>query len=175
MWHLTIIKTIIAKQPDLLSQKRKVNGKSFSGGNIRDMEDNIKQILRYKRKYIILHLGTNDALNFPQHEILYKIRSWVWGGNFWSIPYIKENCHNSRTSDNIDTKIGQVTKIDKRNKTASKKYDGDVMLVNFDVIAIFSIYDQFGEIQKPDSGHTVCTIYIFINSNLLSYKNWKQK
>ena len=49
------------------------------------------------------------------------------------------------------------------------------MSVNFDVIAIFSIYDQFGAIQKPDSGHTVCTIYIFINSNLLSYKNWKQK
>ena len=33
---------------------------------------------------------------------------------------IKENCHNSRTSDNIDMKRGPVTKLDKRNKTASK-------------------------------------------------------
>ena len=29
---------------------------------------------------------------------------------------IKENCHNSRTSDDTDKKLGPVTKIDKRNK-----------------------------------------------------------
>ena len=34
---------------------------------------------------------------------------------------IKENCHNSRTSDNIDMKLGPVIKIDKRNRTTSKK------------------------------------------------------
>ena len=34
---------------------------------------------------------------------------------------IKENCHNSRTSDDIDMKLGPVTKVDIRNKTASKK------------------------------------------------------
>ena len=45
---------------------------------------------------------------------------------------------------------------------------------NCDVIAIFPIYNQFGAIWKPDSGGIVCKIYIFINSNLLSYKNWKQ-
>ena len=32
---------------------------------------------------------------------------------------IKENCHNSRTSD--DMKLGPVTKLNKRNKTTSKK------------------------------------------------------
>ena len=42
---------------------------------------------------------------------------------------------------------------------------------NFDVIAIFSIYGQFRAIRKPDSGCIVCKTYIFINSNLLSYKN----
>ena len=36
------------------------------------------------------------------------------------------------------------------------------------------IYGQFGAIRNPDSGCTVCKLYIFINSNLLSYKNWKQ-
>ena len=34
---------------------------------------------------------------------------------------IKENCHNSRTSGDIDIKLGPVTKRDKRNKTTSKK------------------------------------------------------
>ena len=45
---------------------------------------------------------------------------------------------------------------------------------NGDVIAIFPIYNQFGAIRKPDSGRIVCKIYIFINRNLLSYKNGKQ-
>ena len=33
---------------------------------------------------------------------------------------IKVNCQNSRTSDDIDMKLGPVTKPDKRNKTTSK-------------------------------------------------------
>ena len=33
---------------------------------------------------------------------------------------MKENCHNCRTSDDIDMKLGRVTKLDKRNKTTSK-------------------------------------------------------
>ena len=33
---------------------------------------------------------------------------------------IKENCHNSRTSDDIDMKFGHVTKLDKTNKIMSK-------------------------------------------------------
>ena len=44
------------------------------------------------------------------------------------------------------------------------------MLENFDFIAIFPIYGQSGAIWKPDSGRIVCKIYIFINSNLFSYK-----
>ena len=34
---------------------------------------------------------------------------------------IKENCHNSRTSDSIDKKLGPVTKLDKKNKKTPKK------------------------------------------------------
>ena len=34
---------------------------------------------------------------------------------------IKQNCHNSRTSDEIDMKLGPVTKLYKGNKTTSKK------------------------------------------------------
>ena len=47
-------------------------------------------------------------------------------------------------------KLGPVTKLDKRNKTTSKKFDDDVMSENCDVIVIFSIYDQFGVI--PEAG-----------------------
>ena len=40
---------------------------------------------------------------------------------------IKVNCYNSRTSDDIDIKLGPVTKFDKRNKTTSKKFNDEVM------------------------------------------------
>ena len=72
-------------------------------------------------------------------------------------------------------KLGPVTKIDKINKTTSRKSEDDVISENCDVIAIFLIYGQFGAVQKPDSGCIVCKTYIFINTNFLSYKNWKPK
>ena len=70
-------------------------------------------------------------------------------------------------------KLGPVTKIDKANKTTSKKFDDDVMSGNCDFTTIFPIYGQFGAIRKPDSGRIVCKTYVLINSNLLSYKNGK--
>ena len=42
------------------------------------------------------------------------------------------------------------------------------------VIAFFLIYQKFAAIRKPDSGHMVYKSYIFINSNLLSYRTFKQ-
>ena len=68
-------------------------------------------------------------------------------------------------------KLGQVTKLDKKNKTTSKKIGDDVILENCDVIAIFPIYGQFGAILKPDSGCMVCKTYISTDTNFLSYKN----
>ena len=47
------------------------------------------------------------------------------------------------------------------------------MLARCDVIVIFPIYDQVEAIWKPNSGRMVCKTYIFIHSNLLSYKKWK--
>ena len=70
---------------------------------------------------------------------------------------IKENSHNSRTSDDTDMKLGPATKLYKKH--------------NCDVIVIFPIYCKFRAIRKPDSGQIVCKTYIFINSKLLSYKN----
>ena len=68
-------------------------------------------------------------------------------------------------------KLGQVTKFAKRNKATSKKFNNDAMSENCDVIAVFPIYYQFEAIWKPDSRRIVCKTYIFINNNLLSYKN----
>ena len=73
--------------------------------------------------------------------------------------------------NDIDMKLGPVTKLDKRNKTTSKKIDVDFMSETCDVNIIFPIYGHFGAIRKPDSGRIVCKTYIFINSKLLSYKN----
>ena len=69
-------------------------------------------------------------------------------------------------------KLGPVTKRDKKNKTASKKCDVDVMSENCDVIVIFQFFGQFGAIWRPDSGHRVYVFsYVFSKSNFLSYKN----
>ena len=68
-------------------------------------------------------------------------------------------------------KLGPVTKLDKRNKTTSKKFYDNFILENYNIIAILPMYNQFGAIWKPDSGRIVCKTCIFINSNLLSYKN----
>ena len=51
-------------------------------------------------------------------------------------------------------KLGPVTKLDKRNKTTSKKFDVDVMSENCDVIVIFRIFGQFGAVRRgriPDT------------------------
>ena len=82
---------------------------------------------------------------------------------------IKENYHNSKTSDDVRMKLGPVTKLGKRNKGTSKNIDDDVNSVNFLVILIFTIYDQFGAYRKPDFR---CLV-IFFNSNILPYNQRK--
>ena len=66
-------------------------------------------------------------------------------------------------------KLGPVTKLDKRNKTTSKKIDDDVMSKNCDVFIIFRIFGQLGAVRRPDSGHRVCKSYVCSNNNLLPY------
>ena len=60
-------------QPGPLSQKQKLKVKSFSGANLKDIHNNIKPTLRHKSEYVILHAGTNDALNLPPNDSLDKI------------------------------------------------------------------------------------------------------
>ena len=68
-------------------------------------------------------------------------------------------------------KLEPITKLNKRNKTMSKKIDNDVIWANCDAIVSFPIHGQFGAMWMPDTGRIVCKTYIFINSYLLSYKN----
>ena len=51
--------------------------------------------------------------------------------------FINENYHNSRTSHDIDIKLGPVTKLDKRNAATSKKIEADIILTNCGVIVFF--------------------------------------
>ena len=68
-------------------------------------------------------------------------------------------------------KLEPVTKLDKRNTATSINIDDYVRSANCDAIDIFLIYSQFGATRKTDFVYMVCKTYIFINSNLLSYKN----
>ena len=54
--------------------------------------------------------------------------------------FIHKNCQNSRTSHDTDMKLGQVTKLEKRNIATSKSFDYDVMLKNCDANVFFLIY-----------------------------------
>ena len=45
-----------------------------------------------------------------------------------------KNYHKSRTSHDIDMKLGPVTKLDKRNTLMLKKFDNDGRSANWDVI-----------------------------------------
>ena len=63
-------------------------------------------------------------------------------------PLIKENCHNSRATDEIHMKLGSVTKPDKRHKTMLKKFNDGIMSGNCDAIIIFPVYGQFGVTWK---------------------------
>ena len=77
--------------------------------------------------------------------------------------FITENFYNTRSSDDTDINHRPVTKLNKRNKTTSKKITNDVLSENCDVIVTFRIFGQFGAVRRADSGHRVCKIYVFIN------------
>ena len=57
-------------------------------------------------------------------------------------------------------KIGPVTKLVKKNKTRLKKFADDIMLEYCDVIVIFPIYGQLGDIRKTDSGRIVWKTFL---------------
>ena len=59
--------------------------------------------------------------------------------DFWANCY-KKSYQNSGTMDDIDINLRPVTKMGKKNTTKSKKFDDEVVSVNYDIIIVFSIY-----------------------------------
>ena len=68
---------------------------------------------------------------------------------------INQNCLNSRTSIDVEMKLGQVTKLDKRNRATSKMFDDDFMPINCDPFFISPVYGQFVKIWRQNSEHMV--------------------
>ena len=62
---------------------------------------------------------------------------------------IKRNCHNSWISDDVDMKLRQVTKLDKRNETTPKKNCNDVMLKNYDALLFFQFMANLEQSGSP--------------------------
>ena len=113
------------------------------------------------------------AIISPSLEIVGKTQTGIFSISRFMVNPYKKKCHNFRISNNVDMKLKQVTKINKRNKRTSKHFM-DYFCQQI-VTSFFSpLYGQFRVIRKPDSGCLVCKIYIFINSSFLSYKNWKK-
>ena len=53
---------------------------------------------------------------------------------------INVNCHNSRTSNDIDMKLVAVTTLEERNREILKKIYDEGMSASFDVLVVFPFY-----------------------------------
>ena len=65
--------------------------------------------------------------------------------------FINENCHNSRSSLDIDMKHGLVTKLDKRSKKTSEKFGDDVIPANCEVMVILRFMANLEQSRIPDA------------------------
>ena len=80
------------------------------------------------------------SLTCPSLLILSKTQTGI--SNFWisGQSFVREDCSNTKTDNDINMKLKPETKLDKRNTATSKKSDGDILLANCDIIVIFPIY-----------------------------------
>ena len=79
-------------------------------------------------------LGISDFLQSP--DIWQSLDGVISDFQISGQSLLKEK-ENSRTSDDIDMKLGPATKLDKENKTTLKKFDDDFMSANYDIIGFF--------------------------------------
>ena len=106
---------------------------------------------------ICAKIGIPKSLLFPDIG-----QKWEGGKSDFQISVqsiIKKNFHNFRISNDIDMRLEPVTKLDRRNKTTSKKSDNNIMSINCGVIVIYLIYSQFGAIRKSGFGSLLCKTY----------------
>ena len=61
---------------------------------------------------------------------------------------MKENCHNSRTSNDIDMKFEPVTKLDKRNKQCQK----NLMITSYrEIVTSLSFFLFLANLEQSES------------------------
>ena len=79
--------------------------------------------------------------NLPQPaDIRQKVEGSIYDFQISAQSLMKESCHNFRTSDDINMKLEPETKLNKKNKTTSERFDDGPLSANCDVIIIFPIF-----------------------------------
>ena len=68
-----------------------------------------------------MHAQVRFPVSNGKYQILSKQSNCQFNPNLGGQSLLKENSHNSRTSDDIDMKLRPVTKLDKRKKNSVKK------------------------------------------------------
>ena len=85
---------------------------------------------------------------------------------------MNKKCHSFGTNNDIDIKLGPVTKLDTRKPVASRQSHDYVIWTNYDVIVIFSIMADLeqSESQIPDALSVIPT-FSFILQKLKTEKS----
>ena len=90
---------------------------------------------------------------------------------------LKIPCHNSRTSDDIDMKLGPVTKLNKRNKTTSK----NLMMTSFwEVATSLSFFGFLANLEQsggliPDTESAKVIFSVIVTFCLTKTENRTKK
>ena len=84
---------------------------------------------------------------------------------------IKVNCHNSRTTDDIEMKLERVKRNKRNRNNVQKIWRSCCVKKLWRHCYSFNLWPI---LSSPEAGYIACVTYIFFNSNLLSYRNWKQ-
>ena len=64
--------------------------------------------------------------------------------------FINKNCPNSKTSNNIDMKLGPVTKLVKKIQQRQKSLTMTSCWQMMTSLSLFQVYGQFGVIRNPN-------------------------
>ena len=91
------------------------------------------------------------SLTNPSLQILNRTQTTVFRVYGFPVNPLQKNCHDSRTSNDIDMKLGPVIKLDKRNTETSKKLDDDVLSANYDAIVIIRLIANLEQFRSQIS------------------------
>ena len=82
-------------------------------------------------------------------------------------PFIEENCHNSRTSNDIDVKLGPVTKLEKKITTIPKKSDDGVTSKFVTSLSFFGFMVNLEQFESW--GPYLCSVKLTFSSTVTFY------